>query len=147
MHLIDNRTYVGRPGEEVTVTTSVNDGGQACVIVDGVNMGPQAKFKLPAEPGDLIRWQIALSGPRGATCVVVTTIVDDGSDTDFLMCQDHTPAPVHFYTASAAGAPATRDLQRARTTGLVQVPRRKARRMAGAKKKGAKKTGTKGGRS
>ncbi len=149
MHRIDTRTYVGRPGEDVTVTTSVNDGGQASVIVNGVDMGPQAQFQLPAAAGDLIRWQIGLTGPRGATCVVATTVVDDGSDPDFLMCQEHTPAPVHFYTGSAAGAPATRDLQRARTTGLMQAPRRRVTKTkkTAARKKGAKKSGRKDGRS
>ena len=51
MHRIGSRRYVGEPGETVTVSNQVSEGGQASVIVDGVDMGPNAEFQLPSDPG------------------------------------------------------------------------------------------------
>jgi hypothetical protein len=107
MNRTDSRTYKGQPGETVDVTTTVSGGGQVAVTVDGVVKGPQAQFRLPPNPGDRITWEIALIGPLGADCVVTITVVDGGADGDFLVCQAHNPAPVHFYSASVVAVPAS----------------------------------------
>jgi len=103
---VDSRTYEGQPGETVDVTTTVSGGGQVVVTVDGVDKGPLARFSLPPNPGDQIKWEIALMGPLGADCVVTIKVVDGGADGDFLVCQAHNPAPVHFYSASVVAVPA-----------------------------------------
>ena len=144
MHRIESRTYVGQPREKVTVTTEVRGGGQVRVSVNGVDMGPQAEFPLPSDPGDRIKWQIDLRGPRGATCVVSTVQVDGGSDPDFLICQVHNPAPVHFYTCSVVQAPVMKALRKprgARRKTAVKKSTRKA-----VKRTAKKKTAKKGGR-
>jgi hypothetical protein len=127
MQRIGSRTYVGQPREVVTVTTQVSLGGQAAVIVNGVDMGPQARFPLPPDPGDRIKWQVALMGPLGATCVVGITVVDGGSDGDFLICQAHNPAPVHFYTGSVIEAPAMRALKGMRRTKGARKARKRSK--------------------
>jgi hypothetical protein len=156
MHRTDGRTYIGQPREVVTVTTQVSGGGQAAVIVNGVDMGPKGQFPLPPDPGDRIKWQIALMGPLGATCVVGTAVVDSGSDSDFLICQAHNPAPVHFYTCSVVQAPALRALRGIRgAKGARKAPKRSkpptktaAKKKVAAKKSAKKKAARKrGGRS
>lgn len=138
MHRIESRTYVGQPREVVTITTRVSGGGQAAVIVNGVDIGPNGQFPLPPDPGDGTRWQIALMGPLGATCVVGITVVDGSADGDFLICQAHNPAPVHFYSCSVVQAPAMRALRGMR--GAKTGPgRRKAAKKATARKAAAKK--------
>ena len=153
MHRIESRTYVGQPGEIVTVTTRVSGGGQAAVIVNGEDMGPQGRFPLPPDPGGRIKWQIALMGPLGATCVVGTSSVDGGSDGDFLICQAHNPAPVHFYTCSVVQAPAMKALRGIRAARARKAPsprkaanavtKRSATRKITAKRTTAKKTAAK----
>src|SRR5688572_11398824 len=104
MHRIGSRTYVGEPNEVVTLTTTVSNGGQVSVTVNGQDLGTVRKFPLPASPGAVAQMQITLSGPQGATCVVGIATVDGGSDGDFLICQQHNPMPVHTYTFSVAAA-------------------------------------------
>jgi hypothetical protein len=103
--------------------------------VDGVDMGQQADFELPDNPGDRIKWQIALMGPLGATCVVGIAVVDDSADGDFLICQAHNPAPVHFYTCSVIQAPDMRALRGIRRVKVVAKAR--------GRKTAAKRTSTK----
>ena len=102
MHRISSRTYVGQPNETATLTTQVDGGGQVNATLDGQSIGGNSQFPLPATPGSQSTLQIALVGPAGASCVVGISVVDGGSDGDFLLCQVHNPAPVHFYTFSVA---------------------------------------------
>ena len=142
MHRIESRSYVGQSREVVTITTRVTGGGQAVVIVDGVDMGQQADFQLPNNPGDRIKWQVALMGPLGATCVVGIAVVDGSADGDFLICQAHNPAPVHFYTCSVIQAPemrALRGIRRIKIAGKARGRKTAARKTA---RKTAKKTAT-----
>lgn len=140
MRKTDSRTYVGEPGEIVTVTTNVGGGGTASVSVDGVDMGSSARFPLPDTPGTPIKWQVVLSGPLGALCVVTiaTVDLDRGVDEDFLICQTHNPRPVHFYDAAVASMGAVRSLTRSRTATPRRAPGRKTVRSRG-KKRAAKK--------
>ena len=103
MHRLESRTYVGEKAEAVSLTTAVDGGGQVSVMVDGQDLGAGRQFQLPPNPGERVKLQIALVGPLGASCVVTISVVDGGSDADFLMCQAHNPAPVHFYNCSVAG--------------------------------------------
>ena len=137
MHRVDSRTYVGQPNEAVTLTTAVSGGGQVSVIVDGQDIGAARQFSLPAHPGDRLKFQVALTGPIGASCVVTIATVDGGTDGDFLMCQAHNPAPVNFYTCSVAAASALNAFAAAR--GVVAP--RQATRKRGKKtsKRAAKK--------
>lgn len=102
MHRITDRTYVGVPNETATLSTQVGAGGQVSVTLDGTTLPANGAFTLPATPGTPSVLQIALVGPLGATCAVGIATVDGGTDGDFLMCQVHSPAPVHFYTFSCA---------------------------------------------
>ena len=102
MHRLESRTYIGEPNETVTLTTQVDGGGQVSVMVDGQDLGNGRQCSLPSNPGDRVKLQIALVGPLAASCVVAISVVDGGSDGDFLMCQAHDPAPVHFYTVAVA---------------------------------------------
>jgi hypothetical protein len=140
MQRFDSRTYVGKPNEMVTVTTQPSGGGQSSVILNGAPVGPSALFPLPATAGAQQIFQVALTGPLGATCVVSITVVDGGSDGDFLMCQGHNPAPVNTYSCSVAAVAVLDRLAQARGMQPETVPA--ARRLARAKK-AAKKTGTK----
>lgn len=139
MDRVNDRTYVGRPGEPVTVATRTSGGGQASVIVDGVDMGPGAQFSLPV-PGGRRDWEVALIGPLGARCRVETRVVNGEADIDLLMCQTHNPAPVSFYTASAAVEAAPRSVRTrgARRTAVSTPQSAKAR--AAARRATAKKT-------
>jgi hypothetical protein len=139
MHRIESRTYVGQPNEQVAIDTRVDGGGQATVIVNGVDMGRQARFALPPNAGDRVKWQVALMGPLGATCVVDTRVVDGASDADFLICQTHNPAPVNFYTGSVAQAPAIRGLRGIRAA--APEPQARAVKRSRAKRSAAKKGG------
>jgi hypothetical protein len=140
MHRVDSRTYVGQPSETVTLTTTLGGGGQVSVIVNGQDIGAVRRFPLPAGAGDRLKFQIALLGPLGSTCVVGISPVDGSIDGDFLMCQAHNPAPVSFYTCSVAAMPALTALARAK--GLQPAPGAKK---AGKKKKTAKSGAKKGG--
>src|SRR5213596_1607525 len=115
MHRLESRTYIGQPGETVSLTTQVDGGGQVGVTVDGQDLGAGRQFSLPPNPGDGVKLQIALVGPLGASCVVGIAVVDDGSDGDLLMCQAHNPAPVHFYTFAVAAVGALARLARVKT--------------------------------
>jgi hypothetical protein len=139
MHRIESRTYVGQANEQVAIDTRVDGGGQATVIVNGVDMGRQARFTLPPNPGDRVKWQVALMGPLGATCVVDTRVVDGASDADFLICQTHNPGPVNFYTGSVAQAPAIRGLRGIRAA--APGPQARAAKRTRAKRSAAKKGG------
>ena len=104
MHRLQSRTYVGQPGESVSVTTTVHGGGQVSVSIGGQPVG--AQFQLPGAPGAAVRMDIALAGPQGASCVVGIATVDGGSDPDFLMCTVFNPAPVNQYSFSVAASAA-----------------------------------------
>ena len=59
---------------------------------------------MPTSPGSSRTLEIGLFGPTGASCVVGISVVDGGSDADFLICQTQTPAPAHTYTFSVPPA-------------------------------------------
>ena len=105
MHRLQPRTYVGQPGETVSISTKLDGGGQVGVSIDG-QLVSNGQFQLPATAGASVAMDIALAGPQGATCVVGIAIVDGGSDPDFLMCTTNNPAPVHQYSLSVAPASA-----------------------------------------
>jgi hypothetical protein len=113
MHRLDSRSYVGKPDEMVTVTTQLDGGGSVSVTVHGQDLGTGGQFSLPSTPGERLKMQVALAGPLGASCVVTIAEVDGGSDTDFLICQAHDPAPVHFYNFSVAASAAVAKFARA----------------------------------
>jgi hypothetical protein len=141
MHRVDSRTYVGQPNETVTLTTSLSGGGQVSVIVNGQDIAAVRQFALSANPGDRVKFQVALMGPLGASCVVIISPVDGASDGDFLMCQAHNPAPVNFYTCSVAAVPALNALGLAR--GVVRTAQPKKHKKKAAKDRGKKKGGGK----
>ena len=130
MHRVDSRSYVGEPGETVTVTTQVDGGGQVDVVVHGENLGTGGQFTLPPTPGDHLRMQVALAGPLGASCVVTIASVDGSADADLLLCQAHDPAPVHFYNFSVGAAAV-----------VAKFARAAGRRRAGAAVRRAPKKG------
>jgi len=105
MHRLQARTYVGQPGETVSISTKLDGGGQVGVSIDG-QLVSNGQFQLPATAGASVAMDIALAGPQGATCVVGIAIVDGSSDPDFLMCTTNNPAPVHQYSLSVAPASA-----------------------------------------
>jgi hypothetical protein len=131
MHRLDSRSYVGEPGETVTVTTQLDGGATVSVTVHGQDLGTGGQFTLPSTPGERLKMQVALAGSLGASCVVTIVEVDGGSDTDFLICQAHDPAPVHFYTFSVAASAAVANFARAVGKSRVKPSRT---RTAGAKK-------------
>jgi hypothetical protein len=118
MHRLQSRTYVGEPGETVSVGTTVDGGGQVSVTVGGQPV-LNGQFRLPSTLGATVRMQIALAGPQGASCVVPITVVDGAADTDFLLCTTFNPAPVHFYDFSVAGAAAVAALAGAKNVPVV----------------------------
>jgi hypothetical protein len=141
MHRVDSRTYVGQPNEIVTLTTQVSGGGQVSVIVNGHDIGAARRFPLPLNAGDRVKFQVALMGPLGASCVVTISTVDGGSDGDFLMCQTHNPAPVNFYSCSVAAGPALQALAVVKGQQPEPQPKKKGKKKsakAGAKKGGGK---------
>lgn len=101
MHRLKDRTYVGSPGETVTISLTLENGGQARATLNGVPI-PGRTFPLPAAAGDGVRLEIQLTGPVGASCVVGIAEVDGGEDGDLLLCQPHDPSPVQFYDFSVA---------------------------------------------
>lgn len=146
MHRIGSRTYVGQPGETVIVTTRASGEAQASVFVNEMDMGPNATFQLPSDPGSRAQWAVQLSGELGETCIVSIFTVDGGSDDDFLICQAHNPSPVHTYECAVAQVSAIREISRMRGAGARKAPgRSKAARPATKKsagKKGAAKKKT-----
>jgi hypothetical protein len=104
MHRLNINTYAGEPGETVTLTTRVEGGGAVTVRVDGQDIGVARQFHLKPNTGDQTQMRITLFGATGESCVVGISTVDGGSDGDFLLCQAHDPAPVHFYTFIVATA-------------------------------------------
>jgi hypothetical protein len=102
MHRVDAGNYIGEPGEQATLATELDGGGQVRVTLDNQDTGATRQFTLGANPGDRRTLRIALAGPLGATCVVTIAAVDGTTDGDFLICQPHDPAPVHTYTFDAA---------------------------------------------
>jgi hypothetical protein len=110
VHRLRSNTYVGEPAEVVSLTTTVDGGGQIKVTLDGRDLGGAKSFTLPPASGGQATLQIALAGPLGAACVVEIKTVDGGSDGDLLLCQALTPAPVHLYSFSVAGAVAVNAL-------------------------------------
>ena len=167
MHRIGSRTYVGQPGETVIVTTRPSDGGQTSVFVNDVDMGPNATFQLPSDPGSRAQWQVQLSGELGETCVASIFTVDGGSDDDFLICQAHNPSPVHTYECAVAQVSAMRAISRLRaaaarkapgrskaarpatkkSTGKTRTAKKKATKTKAAKKRGTARSAKKGARS
>ncbi|MEO7192085.1 MAG: hypothetical protein ABI051_13620 [Vicinamibacterales bacterium] len=134
MHRLRSNVYVGQPGEAVGLSTAVHRGGQIVVTLDGEALSG-GSFTLPATAGHQVNLQIALAGPRGASCVVgISTVdnVDGGTDGDLLLCQPLTPAPVHRYSFSVASAAAVVSLGglRTRERPAVVGPAPRSRRRA-----------------
>ena len=125
MHRVSSRTYVGQPNETVTLTTQVDGGGQVSVTHDGQSIPANTSFPLPASPGSQSTLQIALFGPIGASCVVGISVVDGGTDGDFLLCQVHSPAPVHFYTFAVSSAASLVAFAKVKNAKAVPAPRKK----------------------
>ena len=128
MHRVDARSYVGTPGETVTVGTQVSGGGQVLVTVNGQPLAG-SQFQLPSTPGASLQMQVSLAGPQGASCVVTIATVDGGADGDLLLCTVHNPAPSHQYTFATAAAAALATLARA-TTARAPTSRAGARKAA-----------------
>jgi hypothetical protein len=151
MHRIKRRKYVGSANETVTVTTRPSGGGQSSVILDGQPVGPNARFALPATPGAQRMFQVALSGPLGADCVVGIATVDGGTDSDFLICLAHNPLPVNTYSCSVVSMQALTELATLRGTrtaepALESVAPRAAKGKKKAARKPARKTSKKTGK-
>ena len=141
MHRISLRTYVGQPNEVVSLSTDPDAGGQVSATLDGRPIPPNSQFQLSASPGSQSSLQVSLVGPLGASCVVGLSVVDGSSDGDFLLCQTHNPAPVHFYNIGVAAATAvarfgtTKGVKGAKGVAAPRAakPRGKARRKGGSK--------------
>lgn len=143
MHRIQSRTYVGQPGETVTISTVASGGGQARVTVGGQPV-TTGQFRLPTTAGSTLRMQVALAGPQGASCVVTIAVVGGATDTDFLLCSTFNPAPVHFYDFSVAATAAVSALGAARNAPVSPAPVRAATR--GTKRKATKKAARRRGK-
>jgi hypothetical protein len=115
MQRLQSRTYVGKPRETVSLQTTVGGGGQVRITVGGQPVAG-GQFQLPGTAGATARMQIALAGPQGASCVVGISVVDGGSDTDFLLCSVFNPLPVSFYDFSVAPAAVLTTLADAKET-------------------------------
>jgi len=124
MHQLQSRTYVGQPGEVVTLGTQVDGGGQITIALDGQPLAGNT-FPLPQTAGAHSRLQVALLGPIGASCVVTIAVVDGASDGDLLLCQPHDPAPVHFYSMSVADANAITALAAVRNVAVAPASHQK----------------------
>jgi hypothetical protein len=48
MHRVESRTYIGEPGETVTLTTQLDGGGVVSVTVDGTDIGAARSFTPPS---------------------------------------------------------------------------------------------------
>lgn len=125
MHRVQSRTYVGQPGETVTVTTTLHGGGQV-VLTIGDQPVAGNQVQLPNTPGAVVRLQLALSGPQGASCVVAISVVDGGVDGDFLLCSTFDPLPVHLYDVAVAQAAAVASFAAVSRSAPPPPQRRKA---------------------
>jgi hypothetical protein len=125
MHRVSSRTYLGRPNETVSLTTNVDGGGQVNVTLDGQAIAGETQFQLPSGSGSQSTLQIGLFGPIGAACVVGISPVDGGTDGDFLLCQVHNPAPVHFYTFSVTSPASLAAFAKIKKAKAARKPRRK----------------------
>jgi hypothetical protein len=145
MQRLESRTYLGQPNETVTVKTQASGGGVSNVILNNAPVGPTARFPLPPNPGDQLDFQVQLTGPLGASCVVSISEVDGGSDSDFLMCQAHNPVPVNTYRCSVGARIAVNGFAAAKALAPLAGPPKKAKKKATAakSKKGKKKGGGK----
>jgi hypothetical protein len=132
MHLLENRTYAGVPGETVTVDTEVDGGGSVTVVIDGVEVNDDPVFALKPHPGDETHMRVALFGAIGESCVVRIRQVDGGADADLLLCQTLDPAPIHRYRFIVTPKSALAALRRAERS---RGARRARRRTAPARRK------------
>jgi hypothetical protein len=148
MHRVDAGTYIGEPGEQATLATDLDGGGQVRVTLDNQDIGAARQLTLGGNPGDRRTLRIALAGPLGATCVVTLAVVDGTTDADFLICQPHDPAPVHTYTFDAAAKVAIAKFAVAMGAAATPAPEaagtRKSRK--NAKDQKGKPAGKRGGR-
>jgi hypothetical protein len=145
MHRVDAGTYIGEPGEQTTLATELDGGGQVRVTLDNQDTGAARKFTLGANPGDRRTLRIALAGPLGATCVVTIAVVDGTTDGDFLICQPHDPAPVHTYTFDAAAKVAIAKFAIAVGAATTPAPKAAVTRKKSAKDQKGKPAGKRGG--
>ena len=104
MHKIQRHEYIGQPGELVRVATVTHNGGRVRVSLDGEDVGNVRTFSLPSAPGEDRHLHIDLAGPLGASCGIGISVVDGGTDGDFLLCQALNPVPFSDYTFKVAAA-------------------------------------------
>ena len=146
MHLLEDRTYAGVPGETVTVETEVHGGGHVTVALDGVEVDPDPTFDLKPNPGQETIMRIGLIGAEGESCVVKIGEVDGGRDGDLLLCQSLDPAPVHRYRFIVTPAQAIKSLMRAPTRRRPAAAQRRARKAPKSRKTPKRKTPKRGRR-
>ena len=104
MHRIQRHEYVGQPGELVRVATITHGGGRVRLTLDGQDLGNVRTFSLSNAGAPDRNLHIDLAGPLGASCGVGISVVDGGSDGDFLLCQAFNPLPSSDYTFKVAAA-------------------------------------------
>ncbi len=99
MHKIGINDYSGAPSEQVTVTATVAGSATVNFLLDGLPQGSNSpfSFNLPSAAGQSSRLSVTLVGAVGDTCIVNISVVDGGSDTDFLACRATNPFPVENY--------------------------------------------------
>ena len=138
MHLLENRTYAGAPGETVVVETEVEGGGAVTIVIDGVQVDEDPTFNLKPNPGDEIHMRVALFGAVGESCVVRIRNVDGGSDGDLLLCQSLDPAPIHryrFIVTPASAVSALAGAARSRGAGPTTRGKQRKRKVTSRRKK------------
>ena len=74
MHFVDDRTYVGMPGEQATVATQ-QDGGALSATLDDAPVENNLSFPLGADGRERVL-VLTLVGPQGASCTVRISTVD-----------------------------------------------------------------------
>jgi len=118
MTFVDDRTYVGRPGERATVATTLQNGGALSATLDDAPVANNLSFPLGADGSERVL-VLTLVGPEGASCTVRISTVDGATDVDRLECRPAVPAPVHEYHFMASAAEA---MPAAAVAGPAAVP-------------------------
>jgi hypothetical protein len=149
MRFVDDRTYAGTPGEQATVTTTLEDGGALSVTLDDVPAGNNPSFPLGPDGTERVL-VLTLVGPEGASCTVAISSVDGATDVDLMTCRAAVPAPVHEYhfrAAAAAALPGAAKAARPAKKAAKKAARKAAKKtVKKVAKKAAKKTTRKSAR-
>jgi hypothetical protein len=138
VHKTQRHEYLGQPGELVRLATVTHNGGRVRVTLDGEDLGDVRTFSLPSEPGRDRHLHIDLAGPLGASCGIGISVVDGGTDGDFLLCQPLNPTPFSDYAFNVASEESV-----AAFGALVGIAPRAVERKAKAKKRKSTKPGAK----